>query len=37
VNAKVMKDPRLQKMMVQPMPFDMKRMAYGGFKVFVDV
>ncbi|MGH6892188.1 MAG: DUF1428 domain-containing protein [Dongiaceae bacterium] len=37
VNAKVMKDPRLAKMM-QPnaMPFDMKRMSYGGFKVLVD-
>jgi uncharacterized protein YbaA (DUF1428 family) len=38
VNKKVMKDPRLAKMM-EPgsMPFDVKRMAYGGFKVFVDV
>lgn len=37
VNAKVMKDPRLAKMMKpgQPMPFDFKRMAYAGFKVFV--
>ncbi len=37
VNAKVMKevmnDPKLKD---QPMPFDMKRMAYGGFKVLVD-
>ncbi len=31
VNAKVMADPRLQKM-PKEMPFDMKRMAYGGFK-----
>ena len=37
VNAKVMKDPRLAKMMeTGPMPFDVKRMAYGGFKVLVD-
>ncbi len=37
VNAKVMKDPRLAKMMdpKKPMPFDMKRFAYGGFKVIV--
>jgi uncharacterized protein YbaA (DUF1428 family) len=38
VNAKVMKDPRLAKMMdMKSMPFDFKRMAYGGFKVMVDV
>jgi uncharacterized protein YbaA (DUF1428 family) len=39
VNAKVMKDPRLAKMMKDPnaMPFDVKRMAYGGFKVLVDL
>jgi uncharacterized protein YbaA (DUF1428 family) len=38
VNAKVMKDPRLAKMMdMKAMPFDSKRMAYGGFKVIVDV
>jgi uncharacterized protein YbaA (DUF1428 family) len=36
VNAKVMKDPRLAKMMNMPPPFDMKRMCYGGFKVLVD-
>jgi len=38
VNARVMKDPRLAKMMADPasMPFDVKRMAYGGFKVIVD-
>jgi len=35
INAKVMKDPRL-KMESANMPFDMKRMSYGGFKVFVD-
>jgi uncharacterized protein YbaA (DUF1428 family) len=37
VNAKVMKDPRMERMMKLPMPFDMKRMAYGGFKVIVDM
>jgi len=37
VNAKVMKDPRLAKMCdPNKMPFDVKRMAYGGFKVIVD-
>ena len=38
VNKKVMKDPRLAKMMdPRSMPFDVKRMAYGGFKVRVDL
>ena len=37
INAKVMKDPRLAKMMdAKSMPFDVKRMACGGFKVLVD-
>ena len=36
VNAKVMKDPRMARMMKEPMPFDIKRMAFGGFKVLVD-
>jgi uncharacterized protein YbaA (DUF1428 family) len=36
VNAKVMKDKRLAGMDAGAMPFDMKRMAYGGFKVIVD-
>jgi len=37
VNAKVMKDPRLAKMMdPKAMPFDTKRMVYGGFKILVD-
>jgi uncharacterized protein YbaA (DUF1428 family) len=37
VNAKVMKDPRLAASMDgSEMPFDMKRMVYGGFKVLVD-
>ena len=35
VNAKVMKDPRLAKMMMAKMPFDTKRMVYGGFKIIV--
>ena len=34
VNKKVMKDP-LMTDQSDPMPFDMKRMAYGGFKVIV--
>ena len=38
VNAKVMKDPRMAKMMEKgPMAFDEKRMAYGGFKVLVNL
>lgn len=39
VNAAVMKDPRLQKMMAKgtPMPFDVKRMLYGGFATIVDL
>jgi len=38
VNAKVMKDPRLAQMMdPSAMPFDGKRMIYGGFKVAVDL
>lgn len=37
VNAKVMKDPRIQGMCdPKKMPFDVKRMAYGGFKVIVN-
>jgi uncharacterized protein YbaA (DUF1428 family) len=37
VNAKVMKDKRLAKMMdVKSLPFDAKRMIYGGFKVIVE-
>ncbi len=38
VNAKVMADPRMKKMMEKgPMPFDIKRMVYGGFKMLVDL
>ncbi len=37
VNAKVMKDPRLANMGDEKsMPFDCKRMVYGGFKMLVD-
>jgi uncharacterized protein YbaA (DUF1428 family) len=40
VNKKVMKDPRILKMMAEMQgkkaPFDPKRMAYGGFRVLVD-
>jgi uncharacterized protein YbaA (DUF1428 family) len=35
VNAKAMKDPRLAKFVPESMPFDVKRMAYGGFKPLV--
>jgi uncharacterized protein YbaA (DUF1428 family) len=38
VNAKVMKDPRLLKMMeTKDIPFDGKRMFFGGFEVLVDL
>ncbi len=37
VNAKVMKDARMLKLMKDPMPFDLKRMSYGGFNVLVDL
>jgi uncharacterized protein YbaA (DUF1428 family) len=37
VNTKVINDPRLKKMMEKgPMPFEVKRMVYGGFKFLVD-
>src|SRR6266545_1405317 len=37
VNAKAMKDPRLAKMMnPKAMPFDGKRMIFGGFKSLID-
>ncbi|HEX5932141.1 MAG TPA: DUF1428 domain-containing protein [Methyloceanibacter sp.] len=37
INAKVMKDKRIAGMMdMSAMPFDVKRMIYGGFKVIVD-
>jgi uncharacterized protein YbaA (DUF1428 family) len=34
VNAKVMKDPRMNEM-PKTMPFDVKRMLFGGFKILV--
>ncbi|MEK6210120.1 MAG: DUF1428 domain-containing protein [Pseudomonadota bacterium] len=38
VNARVMKDPRMASMMdPKSMPFDGKRLIYGGFKVLVDL
>lgn len=37
VNAKVMKDPRMAKLMKLPMQFDPKRMAFGGFKAIVEM
>lgn len=38
VNAKVMQDPAMNDSAPKdkPMPFDMKRMAYGGFRVIVE-
>jgi uncharacterized protein YbaA (DUF1428 family) len=37
VNAKVIADPRLRRMMQEgSMPFDFKRMAYGGFQTLVE-
>jgi len=37
INKKVMKDPRLADMMdPKAMPFDARRMVYGGFKVIVE-
>ena len=38
VMAKVMKDPRIAAMMgVKPVPFDAKRMFFGGFKILVEL
>jgi uncharacterized protein YbaA (DUF1428 family) len=37
VNAKVLKDPRITNSCnPKSMPFDVKRMVYGGFKILVD-
>ena len=36
VNEQVMKDPRLANMDPKSMPFDSKRMFWGGFEVFVE-
>ena len=35
VNKKVMEDPRLKSMSHKDVPFDIKRMIYGGFKSLV--
>ncbi|HYC57731.1 MAG TPA: DUF1428 domain-containing protein [Candidatus Binatia bacterium] len=37
VNAKVMKDPRMTPPDMKTMPFDFRRMAYGGFGALVDL
>ena len=38
INAKVMKDPRLAPMMnPKTMPFDGKRMFWGGFKTMIEL
>lgn len=37
VNAKVMQDPRLGGMAPDAMPFDARRMIYGGFEIAVDL
>ena len=37
VNAAVMDDPRFKELTKREMPFDSKRMIYGGFQVAVDV
>ncbi len=38
VNDKVMKDPRMAEMMKpEAMPFDGKRMVYGGFEMVLDL
>jgi uncharacterized protein YbaA (DUF1428 family) len=37
INAKVMKDPRMETMMKgEKLPFDGKRMIFGGFEVLVE-
>jgi uncharacterized protein YbaA (DUF1428 family) len=37
VNEQVMKDPRVANMDPQSMPFDSKRMFWGGFEVLVEL
>jgi uncharacterized protein YbaA (DUF1428 family) len=37
INKKVMKDPQMNENADKAMPFDMKRMAYGGFRTLVDL
>lgn len=36
VNGKVMQDPFMDAYKDKPMPFDTKRMAYGGFRVIAE-
>jgi uncharacterized protein YbaA (DUF1428 family) len=36
VNAKVMKDPRIASMDMKNMPFDGKRLIWGGFKSMIE-
>jgi uncharacterized protein YbaA (DUF1428 family) len=36
VNAKVMSDKRIAGLDMNAMPFDVKRMSYGGFKMMVE-
>jgi uncharacterized protein YbaA (DUF1428 family) len=37
INERVMKDPRIANIDPKSMPFDTKRMFWGGFEVFVEV
>ncbi|MEY4508388.1 MAG: hypothetical protein RLZZ450_510 [Pseudomonadota bacterium] len=37
VNEKVMADPRMKDMSPDAMPFDGKRMIFGGFEVFIEL
>ena len=37
INTKVMADPRLAGMSMENVPFDVKRMIFGGFKAIVDL
>lgn len=37
INEKVMNDPRIKDMDPENMPFDAKRMFWGGFKTIVDL
>lgn len=37
INDKVMSDPRIKDMEPENMPFDAKRMFWGGFKTIVDL
>jgi len=37
INEKVMKDPRIAGLDINAMPFDAKRMFFGGFEVLVEL